>query len=175
MAATDERPQLIETAVKAMLVDDDSDTLALETPEWETDTAAVLIWRLFHVDDAAGDVEEARYYPALEIAINEPRRIHPHDPMFMQATGQVVCLTHHTRDKKQQVLSEITGIVRSRIEDRGRWSKLDLALPDYLGLGGLRIIPADVELNDSLYGNAWQIIIDLITTETDTPIATTTA
>jgi len=175
MAAADERPQLIETALKAMLVDDGEDTITLTTEEWETSSVAELIWRLFHVDDSPDDIEEARYYPACEIAINEPRRLHPQDPMFMRATGQVVILTHHTRDKKQQVLSEITGIVRSRIEDRGRWTILDEALPDYLGLGGIILIPADVELNDMLYGNAWNILIDIITTETDTPIATTTA
>ena len=174
MSESEQRAKLCEIAVKAALVDDGTETIVLTEEEWETSAVPTLNWRLYHVDDEPELIDEPKNYPAIELSFSDPRRLHPHDPMLLEAVGQILCLTHYSRDRKRQVLSELEGIVRGRIEDRGNWSKIDLALPDDIGLCGLQLIPADPELNENIQAQAWRIVLHLVTTNTDTAIATTT-
>jgi len=171
---SDEHAQLCEAALKAVLVDDGSDTIALASEEWETGEVATLKWRLYHTDDEPDEVDEPADYPAIELAMNTPRRVHPHDPYFLEATGNLIAITHYGRDRKRQVLSEIEGIVVARLYDRGRWTIIDEALPDNLGLGGLVLSPTDVELNGNLQGQAWNLTLHLIDTTADTTVSATT-
>jgi hypothetical protein len=180
MSEATQTARLCEIALKAIMVDqpegDDeaTDTIALTETEWETGNIPTVNWRRYHVDDDPDSIDEPKNYPAVELAFDEPRRIHPHDPTLLQADGQLLVLSHYSRDRKRQVLTELATIIRDRIEDRGLWSIIDLAFPDNIGLHGLQLIPANVELNENLQAQAWTVQLHLVTTTPDTQIATTT-
>ena len=169
-----EYEQAIETAIKTCLeynAPPDDNGILFTGIERETGEVPTLKWRLFHVDDEPAEIDEETDYPALELAIAAVGRVHAHDPMLLQARGQVIAMTHYGRDRKRQYLSQLTAAVTTHLLDRGRWTHLDLALPETLGLAGLTMQSAEVEMPDNLQAQAWNINLHLITTTADTPFS----